>query len=665
MPLFSSLAHDVLHPIFASCGLHALMPSLFPLLAMALSRRGQSRHAPRRRPSIRKKPDLHKILDSLDCFVVIEDSDYTVCFMNKRLKRKFGDKTGKKCYRVFVGRNTPCPICPVRAILHEGKKSLTYLAKDKRGRIYESTATPLVQPDGNKVIIEVLSDVTEKIRAENTIRELTKSLKEKIQQKTDELTQSQELYDALLANATDAIFSIDPENDSILRANRAAEILTGYTLKELLSIKNTSLYTPGAFDRIHKALSDSSTGSCAFPHVEMVKKNGSRAITDVSANILLFGNRRIILAICRDISQTLMIENRMRNLASVIEWVSASVILTDTNSRITYVNPAALKMLGYREEEMLGQPARRFFEGIPGNPPNLGEIIRQGSKNGYWENEIFNQRKSGEVFPTYLRQSVIKNEKGELIGYAGISEDISTRKRMEEELIQKEKLSALGELIACIAHELNNPLTGVLGYAEIIQQYECSKTLKQDVHRLYKEAIRCQCLVKNLLTFARRTPPHKDFSDINEVIKKSVELKEYQFKADRIRCSTALGANIPTILIDPHQIQQVFLNVLNNAHFALLEKRGARRITITSALTNGRVRVRISNNGPPIPGEKISKIFNPFYSTKEFGQGTGLGLSIAQGIVNDHGGNISVESREGKKTVFSIDLPMDGSSHPR
>ncbi|MCX6354657.1 MAG: PAS domain S-box protein [Candidatus Aureabacteria bacterium] len=661
MPLSPILARDLLHPIFAICGLHALMPSLFPLLAMTVSRRGQSRRAPRRRPAAPKKPDLHKVLDSLDCFVVIEDSNYTICYMNKRLRRKFGDKTGKKCYRVFIGRKTPCPLCPVRTILHEGKKSLTYLAKDKRGRIYESTAVPHVQPDGNKVIIEVLSDVTEKIRAENTIRELTKTLKERIQKKTDELTQSQKLYNALLTNATDAIFSIDPGSNSILRSNHAAEILTGYTTKELLSMKNTALYTPGTFDDICKALRDSPTGSGAFSRVEIIKKDGGRAIADVSANILSFGGRRIILAICRDIRQRLMFENRMRQIASVLEGMSASVILTDTQSVITYVNPAAVKMLGYREEEMLGRPARQFFEGIPGNPPDIAAIIRRESKNGYWESEIFNRRKSGEVFPIYLRQSMIRNERGELIGYAGISEDISVRKRMEEELIQKEKLSALGELVASIAHELNNPLTGVLGYAEIMQQYECPKGLKQDLHRLYKEAIRCQCLVKNLLTFARKTLPHKDFSDINELIKSSVELKAYQFKADQIEFIINLGANLPTVLIDPHQMQQVLLNILNNAHFALLEKRRSRRITITSAAKGGRVYVRIGNNGPHIPEERIEKIFDPFYSTKEFGKGTGLGLSIAQGIVKDHGGEIVVASEEGKETVFTVEIPIDAA----
>lgn len=657
------LLHASLFQLIAQ---NASLPSaallMLPIVAMATRRRTPARRKPLPRQS---EAHLRKLLDALESFVVIEDADYTICFMNKRLRDVFGNKKGQKCYRAFINRATPCPVCPVREILHEGKKSFTYFTELSRGRFYESTAAPYALDNGRMAIIEILSDITEKKKAEETIRELTRTLKEMVEEKTAELRHSEELYSALLDNAPVTVFTIDPEADRILRANRAAEELTGYSLKELLAMKNTALYRRGAFDAICRVLVDSPGGSGRFNYVEILRRDGRCTTVDASANILSFKDKRIILLIYRDITSRLLIENRMRQLVSVVEGIRACVILTDTKRKVIYVNPAGLKMLGYREEEMLGQQSARFFEGIPGNPPDLAEVVKSEAKNGHWAGEALNRRKSGEVFPVYLHMSTIRNEKDELIGYAGISEDISLRKKMEEDLIQKEKLSALGQLIAGIAHELNNPLTGVLGYAEILQQYDCAPELKEDLQRLYKEAIRCQCLVKNLLTFARRSTPHKDFCDINEVINNSLSLKTHQLTADHVELVAALGAKIPMVHLDPHQMQQVLLNILNNAHFALLEKRALRRITIGSSFQDGWVRVRISNNGPHIPVDKIDKIFDPFFSTKEFGKGTGLGLSIAMGIVKDHGGNIFAESAEGKETAFTVEIPLHGQQPPR
>jgi two-component system NtrC family sensor kinase len=353
-----------------------------------------------------------------------------------------------------------------------------------------------------------------------------------------------------------------------------------------------------------------------------------------------------------------MTEKHLRQLASVIENMSSSVIIMDHSHRIVYVNPATLRMLGYREEEMLGRLSAEIFEGVPGNPADLSGTIAREAKNGLWEGEIVDRRKSGEIFPVFLRMCIIRNEKGQVMGYAGISEDITRRKQLEEDLIQKEKLSALGELISGIAHELNNPLTGVLGYAEIIQQYDCPAELRDDLQRLYKEALRCQYLVRNLLTFSRRPALHRARADINLVIKISIELKAHQFKADQVRVSTSLDARIPEAMLDSNQMQQVFVNILNNAHHALAEKGGERRITVSSRLRDGSIEVAIGNNGTHIPPDRMEKIFIPFFSTKEFGQGTGLGLSIAQGIVKDHGGEIVVESMEGHDTAFTVKLPL-------
>ncbi len=601
---------------------------------------------------------LFDVFDAFDCFVVIEDADYTIRYLNRRARERYGDITGEKCHLILAGRDIPCPVCPVQAILHEGKQSFTHVARDHEGRLYESSASPLLLPDGSKAVIELLTDITERRKAQAVIGEYTMGLKALVAEKTAELRQSETIHRLVMEHAHDAIFTIDPAGDRVLGSNRMAETMTGYSAKELLAMKNTALYAPGDFDLLCAPLNDASGETGVSGEVEMVTKDGRRFPADVSASAASFRGRKVILAICRDISQRLVIEKNMRQLASVIENMSSSVIIMDLNRRVVYVNPATLRMLGYRAEELLGRLTSDIFEGVPGNPANLSELIAKEARNGLWEGEIFDRKKSGEVITIFLRMCVIRNEKGAVIGYAGISEDITRRKQLEEALIRKEKLSALGELVSGIAHELNNPLTGVLGYAEIIQQHECPAALREDLERLYKEAVRCQYLVKNLLTFSRRPALHKVPANINTVVELSIGLKAHQLKADNVRVRTLLDPLIPESMLDTNQLQQVFVNILTNAHHSLSDKAGERMITVSSRMRNSSIEVAIGNNGVHIPADRLEKIFTPFFSTKEFGQGTGLGLSIAQGIVKEHGGDIRVESAEGYDTIFTVELPL-------
>lgn len=628
--------------------------AILPGLALAL----KSPAPRRRRGAPGRVSDLFEALDAFPFFVVMEDADYTIRFMNGKLRKKFGNRTGEKCYRAFIGRKSPCPVCPVRAILHEGKDCFTCFSQDKDGLWYESSSAPFAMPDGSTVIIEILRDITEKKEAGKVVRQFTEALTQLVSEKTDELKYSEERYRNLFENASDAIFTIDPAEDHILSANHMVEVITGYRSKELLAMKHSRLYLPGEFERISQSMRETPRGSGIHTTGKMLRKDGTEVPIDISRIIITYAGKEVILAIFRDISQRLIIEKRMYELASVVETMRPSVIITDLNQRIIYTNPAAQKMLGYRKEEMIGRLAGDIFGEISGNPSDLGRSVREEAQNGYWEGEIFNRKKSGEIIPVFLRMCMIKNEKAELIGYAGISEDITRRKRMEGELIQKEKLSALGEFTSAIAHEINNPLTGVLGCAEILQRAESPNDFKEDVQRLYKEAMRCQCLVKNLLTFARKSTPHKELSNINEIIEKSIDLKAYQLKADQIDVVTHLDRSIPASLVDPHQIQQVFLNIIDNAHHALQEEHGIRRITVTSALKNGTIAVSFSDNGPPIPAEIMDKIFLPFFTTRKFGQGTGLGLSIAHGIIKEHGGEIRVQSEKGKETTFTVAIPF-------
>jgi CheY-like chemotaxis protein len=216
-----------------------------------------------------------------------------------------------------------------------------------------------------------------------------------------------------------------------------------------------------------------------------------------------------------------------------------------------------------------------------------------------------------------------------------------------------------------VAHELNNPLTGVMGYAQLlIDSKNVPPEVKSDLNKIYQESQRAAKIVQNLLSFARRRKPEKVYFDANELVQRTLDLRSYELKTSNIRVCINLEPDLPEIKADYHQIQQVILNILINAEQALTETGHRGKITVTTSAVEDRIRISIADSGPGIPKGNISRIFDPFFTTKEVGKGTGLGLSVCHGIVTAHGGNIYVESEEGKGAEFIIDLPIAVAEEP-
>jgi two-component system NtrC family sensor kinase len=235
---------------------------------------------------------------------------------------------------------------------------------------------------------------------------------------------------------------------------------------------------------------------------------------------------------------------------------------------------------------------------------------------------------------------------------------VETLKATQHQLIQSEKLSGIGEFVAGVAHELNNPLTSVMGFSELLQQGELAEPQRRFLDMIFKSAKRCQKIVQSLLSFARRHAPERKVLCVNEVLESAVEILQYQMRTSNIEVKTHLDRQLPATLIDPHQMQQVFLNIINNARQAMDAQPGGGCLNITTEAADGRVRVIFQDNGPGISAENLKKIFNPFFTTKEVGKGTGLGLSLCYGIVTEHGGSITPESKPGEGASFVIDLPI-------
>ncbi|MCG3150046.1 MAG: Sensor histidine kinase RcsC [Verrucomicrobiae bacterium] len=237
--------------------------------------------------------------------------------------------------------------------------------------------------------------------------------------------------------------------------------------------------------------------------------------------------------------------------------------------------------------------------------------------------------------------------------------EITERKRLEQQLRQSEKLSALGQLTAGVAHELNNPLAVIMGYSQVLaKQTESNPKLKGDIIKILRESERAAKIVRNLLTFARPREPQMLTVDINRLIANILEAYETEFENAMVHVQTALAPDLPRTVADPHQIEQVLANLVINAIQAMGNSTAGRSLTVGTEVCERMIRVTISDTGPGIAPEVVSKIFDPFYTTKSPGKGTGLGLSISHSIIHEHRGRIWVQSELGHGATFVIELPL-------
>jgi signal transduction histidine kinase/CheY-like chemotaxis protein len=235
-------------------------------------------------------------------------------------------------------------------------------------------------------------------------------------------------------------------------------------------------------------------------------------------------------------------------------------------------------------------------------------------------------------------------------------------RQVQEQLLQSEKLSALGMLVSGVAHELNNPLTSVVGFSELLQTSESDPRKRKRLERIASEAERAVRIVRGLLTFARHHKPERVPASLNEILEQVLELRAYHLRVSNIEVERRLDPGLPRVLVDPHQFQQVFMNLVTNAEQALSETDRHGKIVVGTRRMGDHLRVSVSDDGPGIAPDNLQRVFVPFFTTKQPGQGTGLGLSICYGIVQEHGGTISVESRPGGGAAFHVDIPMTVAS---
>ncbi|MFQ6094259.1 MAG: PAS domain S-box protein, partial [bacterium] len=372
---------------------------------------------------------------------------------------------------------------------------------------------------------------------------------------------------------------------------------------------------------------------------------------------------KVIMGIstCIDITEQKRSEEVLRLAAQqwreTFDAMADSVSIIDTKGRIQRTNRATAKILGQPLKGLSGKVCHELFHGRK-RPPK-GCPLRKMLKTRQSQTEEFYL--SDRRRWVSITVNPIVDSKSKITGAVHVVRDITEREQLKSQLLQSEKMSALGQLISGAAHELNNPMTGVLGYAQLLlTSPDLPEKAKQSLEKINQEAERARKIVQNLLTFARQRKPEKRRVQINEIVGRTLELRAYEMKVSDIELIKDFGADIPSLLADEHQLQQVFMNIIINAEQAMLEAHGMGRLKVTTRWDRERdvVEITFQDDGPGMAEEYLSKIFDPFFTTKPDRKGTGLGLSISYGIVQEHGGCITAVRERDGGARFTVELPV-------
>ena len=347
---------------------------------------------------------------------------------------------------------------------------------------------------------------------------------------------------------------------------------------------------------------------------------------------------------------------RERMLASALATLATPVLVLDPQARITYANPAAQREYGFDAEEFA---ARSFWDlRADRDRPVPPEVVDAHlATHGVWNGEVVHRRTDGTCFPASVSHTLIRNESGAAVGRVIRAIDLTEALQTEAERRQTEKMAALGALVAGVAHELNNPLTGISAFAQLLLEDAMPEEQLDSIRLIRREADRAGAVIRDLLLFSRKSQERRTLVRLNDTIDLTLRRRTHGFRAAGIDVETVLDQELPLIEADDAKLQQVLLNLLVNAEQAM-EKSAFRRLTIRTGRAGESVFLEVADTGAGMPAEVQAHIFEPFYTTKPAGSGTGLGLSVSYGIIQSHGGTCAVQSSPGEGTTFRITLPV-------
>ena len=606
-----------------------------------------------------------------DPFIVI-GVDFRIRLMNRAaqsfFKAQYAPGEHPLCHQVLFNSDIPCGragrICPLDEVLESNDGLMVeyeHVMSGNEPRYFEIHASPLFDEQNTLVgIIESFRDITERKTYAEMLQDGQTELEMFVEERTGELKQAKEQAELLYRVIPSAIFTVDTSR-RITTWNKKAENVTGYRAEEVLG-KTCDIFAMEPCLRGCSIFSEQTAKPIMGRECTIKTSNGDIRIISKNADLLLDPHGKVIGGVesFEDITGRKNTEKQLRaerdKLSSMLSALNQGMHILNSNYNIEYQNDVLRDLFGdkigqkcyqvYKEQD---EPCStcRMRDAIATNTVQRTELLMANGR--YYEQ-------------SYAPFTDVDSSPKVLI----MLRDNTDEKAHQAETMRAGQLASIGELAAGVAHEINNPINGIINYAQILlDDSDESSSQGEILSMLIKEGERIADIVRNLLSFARQHGEEIANISLRIVIDEALELIRHQLIKDGITITMELPDDMPLVRANPQQLQQVFLNLLSNARPALNQrfkgKDPNKKVFVTGNIINleGKtfVRARVTDYGIGISHQIIDKIFDPFFSSKNPGEGTGLGLSISHGLITDFNGYLRVDSKENSFTTMSVDLP--------
>ena len=597
---------------------------------------------------------LTGVLDAMADGIYIVNDDYVVEFMNKAMIRVFGDGVGKKCHEVINHTAAPCPWCRATEVF------------DNRQSTHEEVYVPMV--DKTYDLLEIpLHNTDGSISKLSLYRDITHSKNQEYRLKT-----SRESFRSLFEHVAAGVY-ISSKEGKFLDANPALLDMMGYEDKnEFLDLDLARDIYLRADDRTRFQQMIEKNGRVIDYEVDFRKRDGTPIPVLLTAHVRYDpkGNVLGYEGICVDQSQRMKMEQELKKahdfLNNIIQSSPNAIMGTDMRGRIIIWNQGAEETLGYQASETIG--GMNVKDLYPADMAR--QVMRMmrsddyGGKGKLRSYPMTFRGKDGHPVEGNLSANIIYDEAGREIASVGIFVDLEEQLKMErklhntqEQLLQSEKLAAMGRLTSQIAHELNNPLYGIMNTLELMKtEIPVGNKRRKLLEMSLSETVRVTDMLRKMLSFSKPDQEERAPVDINTILDEILLLYEKQLWEHSIKLVHSFASQLGRVHASKNQLRQVFLNLISNARDAMPE---GGRLTVATEGDDYFVHITIADNGVGIKKEHLDLIFETFFTTKtDSVKGVGLGLSVCYGFIKDHGGDIKVESQIGEGTTFTISLPV-------
>jgi len=467
-------------------------------------------------------------------------------------------------------------------------------------------------------------------------------------------------FTELFETLQEGVYFSTPEGH-LLDANPALVSMLGYAEKgDLLAAESAALnFDPGQ-PVLGRAVDD--RGGIRTREIKLRRKDGtaavfldsSRAVWDTSGNIIRYQGTLVDITEKRKMEQQLAQQEEFRR--RLLESFPDLILVVDLEERYTFVSARSRDLLGYQPQDMLGKKISELDDHSPELAALYHEVV--SGKQAFASAEYGARHHDGAWQTMRAAGSRLVDAEGKTNGVIISVRDITVERKLEQQVVQSERLAAMGAMIGGVAHELNNPLTSIMGVSELLQDTETNEVSRKQLAMLQQQARRAAEIVQNLTYFSRPPAPGKSRINLAEVVERTLNLHAYSLRKNNITVDFLKEAGVPYALGDPHQLMQVFLNLIVNAEQAIREARDKGTLRIRLGKGDNSVWVSFHDDGPGIPKENLASIFDPFYTTKRPGRGTGLGLSICKSVMKEHNGSVEATNSPEGGSIFTVTLPI-------